>query len=75
MKNKDKYLSVGATREKAEETAWEDVRKDFEQGFQGLEYKFNTVGSSRGRSYHGDKNARHPIGEITVLYFLYILGT
>ena len=44
----DKYLSVGATREKAEETAWEDVRKDFEQGFQGLEYKFNTVGSSRG---------------------------
>ena len=44
----DKYLSVGATRKKAEETAWEDVRKDFEQGFQGLEYKFNTVGSSRG---------------------------
>lgn len=44
----DKYLSVGAIREKAEETAWEDVRKDFEQGFQGLEYKFNTVGSSRG---------------------------
>ena len=44
----DKYLSVGATREKAEETAWEDVRKDFEQGFQGLEYKFNTVASSRG---------------------------
>ena len=44
----DKYLSVGATREKAEETAWEDVRKDFEQGFQGLEYKFNTVGSSLG---------------------------
>lgn len=44
----DRYLSVGATREKAEETAWEDVRKDFEQGFQGLEYKFNTVGSSRG---------------------------
>lgn len=24
------------------------VRKDFEQGFQGWEYKFNTVGSSRG---------------------------
>lgn len=44
----DKYLSVGAIREKAEETAWEDVRKEFEQGFQGLEYKFNTVGSSRG---------------------------
>ena len=24
------------------------VRRDFEQGFQGWEYKFNTVGSSRG---------------------------
>lgn len=25
-----------------------DVQKDFEQGFQGWEYKFNTVASSRG---------------------------
>ena len=28
--------------------ATEKVRKEFEQGFQGWEYKFNTVGSSRG---------------------------
>jgi ribonucleoside-triphosphate reductase len=28
--------------------AEKDVKKEMEQGFQGLEYKFNTVGSSRG---------------------------
>ena len=28
--------------------ATKKVRRDFEQGFQGWEYKFNTVGSSRG---------------------------
>lgn len=28
--------------------ATEKVRREFEQGFQGWEYKFNTVGSSRG---------------------------
>ena len=32
----------------AEEYAMKKVQKDFEQGFQGWEYKFNTVGSSRG---------------------------
>lgn len=32
----------------ADEYATEKVRRDFEQGFQGWEYKFNTVGSSRG---------------------------
>ena len=32
----------------ADEYATEKVRKEFEQGFQGWEYKFNTVGSSRG---------------------------
>lgn len=35
-------------REQAENEAWEDVRKDMEQGFQGLEIKLNTVASSRG---------------------------
>ncbi len=34
--------------EKAHEEAENDVRIDFEQGFQGWEYKFNTVASSRG---------------------------
>lgn len=44
----DKYMSLGLTREKAEEAAYRDVERDFEQGFQGWEYKFNTVASSRG---------------------------
>lgn len=33
---------------KAQELALKDVRDDFEQGWQGLEMKLNTVGSSRG---------------------------
>ena len=32
----------------AEEYAIRKVRRDFEQGWQGIEYKLNTVGSSRG---------------------------
>ncbi|MDE5894066.1 MAG: anaerobic ribonucleoside-triphosphate reductase, partial [Acetatifactor sp.] len=32
----------------AEAEAYADVVREFEQGFQGWEYKFNTVGSSRG---------------------------
>lgn len=43
-----KYLDLGLSREKAEEVAEEDVEKEFEQGFQGWEYKFNSVSSSRG---------------------------
>ena len=34
--------------EKAEEYAISKVHRDFEQGWQGIEYKLNTVGSSRG---------------------------
>lgn len=34
--------------EKACEYATEKVRRDFDQGWQGIEYKLNTVGSSRG---------------------------
>ena len=44
----NKYLCLGLSFEKAREAAIEDVRKDYEQGFQGWEYKFNTVASSRG---------------------------
>lgn len=43
-----KYLSMGISKEKAEEITLKDVQEDFEQGFQGWEYKFNTVASSRG---------------------------
>ena len=44
----DKYVNLGISQEKAEEEAEKDVHRDFEQGFQGWEYKFNTVASSRG---------------------------
>lgn len=44
----EKYMDLGISKEKAEETAFKDVAKEMEQGFQGWEYKFNTVGSSRG---------------------------
>lgn len=39
---------VTAHEAKAKQYATEKVRRDFQQGFQGWEYKFNTVGSSRG---------------------------
>lgn len=44
----EKYVSIGLPKEKAEELAYQDVERDYEQGFQGWEYKFNTVASSRG---------------------------
>ena len=34
--------------ERAEQYALSKVRRDFDQGWQGIEYKLNTVGSSRG---------------------------
>lgn len=43
-----KYISLGLSEEKALEQAYIDVAREFEQGFQGWEYKFNTVASSRG---------------------------
>ena len=42
------YTDLGIGEEKAREVAWNKVRIDFEQGYQGWEYKFNTVASSRG---------------------------
>ncbi len=43
-----RYLNLGIDRETAEAEAYADVKREFEQGFQGWEYKFNTVASSRG---------------------------
>ena len=43
-----KYIDMGISPEKAEIQATKDVEKDFHDGFQGWEYKFNTVASSRG---------------------------
>ena len=44
----EKYRGLGLSEEKCEEEALKDITMDFEQGFQGWEYKFNTVASSRG---------------------------
>ena len=44
----NKYRSLGLSEEVAQEIAWKDLEKEMEQGFQGWEYKFNTVASSRG---------------------------
>lgn len=46
--NYDRYVCLGLSFKKAREEAMNDVKHDFEQGFQGWEYKFNTVASSRG---------------------------
>ncbi|WP_125142681.1 anaerobic ribonucleoside-triphosphate reductase [Clostridium transplantifaecale] len=44
----EKYMLLGLDKEKAEEVAVSDIKRDMEQGFQGWEYKFNSVSSSRG---------------------------
>ena len=44
----EKYKAICKTEEIAKEQALKDVEKEFEQGFQGWEMKWNTVGSSRG---------------------------
>ena len=42
------YLALGVSEEVADHESMKDVENDFNQGFQGWEYKFNTVASSRG---------------------------
>ena len=44
----EKYIEMGISPEQADLQATKDVEKDFHDGFQGWEYKFNTVASSRG---------------------------
>lgn len=43
-----RYCELGLSREIAQAEATKDVEREFRQGFQGLEYKFNSVSSSRG---------------------------
>lgn len=43
-----KYRKLGLPEEVVQKVAWEDLEKEMEQGFQGWEYKFNSVSSSRG---------------------------
>lgn len=44
----ERYKSLGASDDIADREAMKDVKVDMEQGFQGWEYKFNSVSSSRG---------------------------
>ncbi|MCQ2523277.1 MAG: anaerobic ribonucleoside-triphosphate reductase [Lachnospiraceae bacterium] len=44
----EKYTRLGIDEVTAEAESYNDVKREFEQGFQGWEYKFNTVASSRG---------------------------
>ncbi len=44
----EKYERLCIDKATAEAEAYADVVREFEQGFQGWEYKFNTVASSRG---------------------------
>ncbi|MFI3329577.1 MAG: anaerobic ribonucleoside-triphosphate reductase [bacterium] len=48
QKNIKELTSYGVAKDRIEEIALTNVRREFHQGFQGLEYKFNTIGSSRG---------------------------
>ena len=44
----EKYRALGLDAARCEEETTKDLENDFHQGFQGWEYKFNTVASSRG---------------------------
>ena len=44
----DKEQPIATYHDKADDYAVKKVQRDFEQGWQGIEYKLNTVGSSRG---------------------------
>ena len=44
----EKYSRLGLAADAVEKEVMADILNDFEQGFQGWEYKFNTVASSRG---------------------------
>ena len=44
----EKYRALGLDEARCEEETTKDLANDFHQGFQGWEYKFNTVASSRG---------------------------
>ena len=44
----EKYRALGLDEARCEEETIKDLENDVHQGFQGWEYKFNTVASSRG---------------------------
>ncbi len=46
--NEYKEIKPEASDEEAEKFAWKKTKRECEQGYQGIEYKLNSVGSSRG---------------------------
>ena len=48
IKYKEELLGYGLNENKAEKLAIKKSKRDLEQGIQGLEYKLNSVASSRG---------------------------
>ena len=44
----EKYRGIGLDSDKAESLALKDIEADYDSGFRSLEYKFNTIISSRG---------------------------
>ena len=44
----EKYHQIGLSEQQSDELARNDIKEDFDNGFKSLEYKFNTVISSRG---------------------------
>ena len=47
-KYRKRYMDAGVGSDKASSLAIEDIEEEMRNGFQGLEYKLNTVASSRG---------------------------
>ncbi len=48
MRLVEKYRALDLPEEVVQKVAWKDLEREMEQGFQGWEYKFNSVSSSRG---------------------------
>lgn len=46
--NEYKEIKPESSNEEAEKFAWKKTKRECEQGYQGIEYKLNSVGSSRG---------------------------
>ena len=45
----DEYLEIKpGAEEEAKDYAWKKTKRECEQGYQGIEYKLNSIGSSRG---------------------------
>lgn len=44
----EKYRALDLPEDVVQKVAWKDLEREMEQGFQGWEYKFNSVSSSRG---------------------------